>query len=586
MLSSNVTAQLLGGSLYLTDYSAGSRSLQVAQDTRNPALFTVTPGAGTRVNGLTTAAHFLVSQLSSDINITMNDGGTGSGSTDISINGSGLTIRGNLTVNVLGKGPDTIRATNAAIGASLFVCTNDGADQLLLSQIKVGMLTNIMTGAGPDTVTIQKSTFNSCFNLDGGLQGGDTLNVDDSTFHQAFCANMCTSGNTINVERDTSLPGSTTFLRPASFNYLGVLQRGGGGNINVATHDPASQVYFASAATFLAANVQTSVLGAHFNGCSPNYIWCTRAGIEITTASLPDWTQNQTGYSQIIHTDGGIGPLTFSVSAGALPVGFSINPTTGLISGTPTNVQTAHFTVLVIDANGPSDAQQYTVHINAPLQITTTSLVDWTQNLAGFNQPIATSGGTPAITFTVSTGTLPSGLNLNPSTGVISGTPNLAGVSHFTIRATDAAGSADTHDYAVTINPLVTITTTSLSDGTLNNYIAYSQTVATTGGTGSITFSLGAGRLPDGLTLDGSTGQITGRPTLVGTFNFTIVATDSLGATDSKPYSVVINDALVITTTSLPNPTKDVFYSTTIQSVGGTAPVQYTLYGGVLPTGL
>src|SRR4029450_10454962 len=85
---------------------------------------------------------------------------------------------------------------------------------------------------------------------------------------------------------------------------------------------------------------------------------------------------------------------------------------------------------------------------------------------------------------------------------------------------------------ALTLNP------TSLPATTQN--IAYSQTVTASNGTAPYTYAL-VGSLPTGLSLNASTGAITGTPTAAGTFNFTINASDSLGAFGSRAYSIVIN---------------------------------------------
>lgn len=91
----------------------------------------------------------------------------------------------------------------------------------------------------------------------------------------------------------------------------------------------------------------------------------------------------------------------------------------------------------------------------------------------------------------------------------------------------------------------LSISTTSLSEGTVNS--AYSQTLATENGTTPITFS-SSGSLPDGLTLNSSTGEISGTPTKDGTFSFTVTASDmgSPQQTATRDLSIKIN-ALPVT---------------------------------------
>lgn len=82
------------------------------------------------------------------------------------------------------------------------------------------------------------------------------------------------------------------------------------------------------------------------------------------------------------------------------------------------------------------------------------------------------------------------------------------------------------------------ITTTSLPNGVVNT--EYSETLAVTGGTGSITWSVTVGALPDGLSLNASTGEISGTPTVAGTFSFTVQAEDAATATDTQALSITI----------------------------------------------
>ena len=79
--------------------------------------------------------------------------------------------------------------------------------------------------------------------------------------------------------------------------------------------------------------------------------------------------------------------------------------------------------------------------------------------------------------------------------------------------------------------------------------------------------------LPTGLSLNSTSGVISGTPTSANTFGFTITATDGVAATGSRSYSVTINPALAITTTVLANGTQGTAYSQTIVTSGGTAPI-------------
>src|SRR5205814_6873139 len=121
---------------------------------------------------------------------------------------------------------------------------------------------------------------------------------------------------------------------------------------------------------------------------------------------------------------------------------------------------------------------------------------------------------------------LPPGLSLNAASGQITGTPSASGVFPFTVQVTDFNAVAAIRNLTITIGAgqLLTITTASLPDGTLNQ--TYSQQLAATGGTSPLTWTLGGGTLPTGLILAG-TGVISGTPTVLGTFSFDVVVTDA-----------------------------------------------------------
>src|SRR6188474_170417 len=151
----------------------------------------------------------------------------------------------------------------------------------------------------------------------------------------------------------------------------------------------------------------------------------TPGSVAITTTSLPEGEVNQ-GYSASLSGSGGALPYTWSVSP-ALPANLSLDTATGVITGTPITQATTTHTFTLRDNSAPSQTVQQTLSLTihptpAVLAITTTSLPAGTVNQA-YNRPVQASGGTPPLTWTIvaGAGTLTQGLNLNQTTGAISG---------------------------------------------------------------------------------------------------------------------------------------------------------------------
>ena len=249
-------------------------------------------------------------------------------------------------------------------------------------------------------------------------------------------------------------------------------------------------------------------------------------GVTITTTELEAGAVG-TAYSAQLHATDGREPYTWRVSAGVLPAGLRLNRTTGLISGTPTaGGGTATFTIAVTDTDSPASTDAREFKIVVPVVVITTTLAAAADGVA-YEAALGAAAGLPPYTWAVTDGQLPDGLTLAADTGLISGTVTaVATTETFTVTVTDADTpvTSAVQELKLVVAPL--IATASLPDATIG--VAYSETAAAAHGVPPYTWTLTAGNLPTGLTLNAATGEISGTPAVNATSQtFTLRVTDS-----------------------------------------------------------
>lgn len=225
-----------------------------------------------------------------------------------------------------------------------------------------------------------------------------------------------------------------------------------------------------------------------------------------------------TEYTDIIVVDdGNFQSYTFSVIAGDLPPGLTLTDLGGnqaSITGTALFSGTYAATIRATASNGNFADKTYTfsvIGLTNPSQLTEATIGQ------AYSEQLVVDGGVSPFSYSVVSGVLPSGLTLN-STGLISGTPLDVENASFTIEFSDSNGA--TCRKAFTLQVICLISTVSLPNGTDGE--AYSQTLTANGGSAPFVWSIIAGALPSGLSLNASTGSITGTPDTVETANFTV----------------------------------------------------------------
>jgi len=281
--------------------------------------------------------------------------------------------------------------------------------------------------------------------------------------------------------------------------------------------------------------------------------------------------------------------VKWSVTAGQLPDGLALSSTTGTISGSPTStavVSTA--TIQAADANA-SASRQFNFEVFERLVINPVTPPPAHTN-APYSMSITGQGSSAINTWSIVAGQLPLGLSLTPSQSsanvvFIAGTPTQVGTYPFTIQAIDfTLPQTATLALSIVVDSHIAITKAALRNAEQNQ--AYSDSFTAVNGTTPLTWTI-SGALPTGLTLNASTGQVTGTPTAWGGYPYTVTVTDSspTPATDTGLGNLTVAQPLQIVGTLNPAYIGQ-SYNSYLTAIGGYSPYTWGVSSGSLPPGL
>jgi len=274
----------------------------------------------------------------------------------------------------------------------------------------------------------------------------------------------------------------------------------------------------------------------------PSQSWCRPSSaqrdfhVKVTQGLLINERQSILGeapvnaaYSKQLTTTGaGSSALTWSILSGSLPTGVGINSGTGLISGTPTAVGDFTFKVKVTDGTRV-DTQTYTIGVAEPLKITSPAKATGLPNTP-FTLQLAAAGGRG--TYKWAAEGLPTGFNLDPNTGAITGTSAAPGSSTVKVTVTDAYGAQQTANVTIQLGAKLAVVRSGPLP-TLKVGKKYNARLTAEGGIAPRTWTILGGRpgtLPPGIKFNTRTGVFSGTPRKAGTWRLRMQVSDASGA--------------------------------------------------------
>jgi hypothetical protein len=292
---------------------------------------------------------------------------------------------------------------------------------------------------------------------------------------------------------------------------------------------------------------------------------------------------------------GGRAPFVFSRLSGELPGGVSLNASSGALVGSLSGTGSFSGVVGVVDSVGQSATASFSIVVTP--DVTPVVMSDYEPEefldgaLVSFSA-VGVSGGVPPYAFEVVSGSLPSGLVLGGSTGSISGTAGEVGSFAGVVRVTDAVGQSALGAFSLVVlssaDPLVVLPYSPVSVLVGGSVSVSPGSVS--GGSGGLSFAVVGGALPAGVSLNASTGLISGTPSTAGSFVGAVRVVDSVGqrvvVTFSLTVSAVVPELVMSNYAPSTVLANVAFSASPVGLSGGVTPYSFSVVSGALPSGL
>jgi hypothetical protein len=313
-----------------------------------------------------------------------------------------------------------------------------------------------------------------------------------------------------------------------------------------------------------------------------------RVGSGLTLLSAAELPSSSVGspYEHQLAAGGGAPPLRWSVSGGTLPPGLTLERSSGVVRGQSSAAGRFNFEVMVQDSARASAVQSFRLEVQSSLKIVTAATLPDANLSRVYSKPLELEGGNWPYRWTLAGGALPSGLQLDESSGTVRGTPSIAGNYEFDIEVRDAFRATTTQRFRLAVTTMLEIQTAyDLPEAAGSG--AYTHTLRASGGRAPYLWKVVEGALPKDFALDSTAGVVSGVPTSRGDYRFTVEVSDGLGTKANRLFRLSVIPALRFNDRGpLPHAIAGERYTQAVEVSGGQAPHSWTVQEGALPEGV